>query len=271
MPDHDALDAPDDPAAAFAGFDTATYGERFADVYDDWYADITDVVACTSTLARLAGRRPVLELGVGTGRLAIPLAERGIDVVGVDSSPAMLERLASKPGADRVEVVEGDMIDPPLGDRRFGLVYVAFNTFFNLPSADAQERCLSSVARLLDDEAHFVLEGFVPPETTDGPDRTVAPTHMGVDRVVLTATIHDRHEQTITGQHIDITEAGTRLRPWKIRYASPAQLDAMAEAAGLELVERWAGWVHEPFDADSPAHVSVYRAAPAPSDAHYGS
>src|SRR5688500_19962569 len=107
-------DATDDPAAAFAGFDTATYGDRFADVYDDWYADITDVVACTSTLARLAGRRPVLELGVGTGRLAIPLAERGVDVVGVDSSPAMLERLASKPGADRVEVVPGDMIDPPL-------------------------------------------------------------------------------------------------------------------------------------------------------------
>jgi SAM-dependent methyltransferase len=238
-------------------------------VYDDWYADITDVVACTSTLARLAGRRPALELGVGTGRLAIPLAARGVDVVGLDSSPAMLERLASKPGGERVEAVLGDMADPPLGDRRFGLVFVAFNTFFNLASAAEQTRCLTAVAGLLDAEAHFVLEGFVPPEEGAGPDRTVVPTHMGVDRVVLTATIHDRGAQTITGQHIDITEAGTRLRPWKVRYASPAQLDAMAGTAGLELVERWAGWVHEPFGPDSPAHVSVYRATPAPSDAHH--
>jgi SAM-dependent methyltransferase len=240
------------------GIDAASYGERFADVYDDWYGDITDVVACTTTLARLAGSRTVLELGVGTGRLAIPLAERGVEVVGVDSSPAMLVKLAAKPGSDRVEAVLGDMADPPLGDRRFGLVFVAFNTFFNLASADEQQRCLDAVARLLDDDANFVLEAFVPPDEHDGPDRTVAPTRLTTDRVVLTATIHDRPAQTITGQHIDITEARTTLRPWKIRYASPAQLDAMAEKAGLRLVDRWAGWVGEPFDPDSPAHVSVY-------------
>ena len=243
------------------GFGGATYGERFADVYDDWYGDITDVVACTATLARLAGGRPVLELGVGTGRLAIPLAERGVEVVGVDSSPAMLVKLAAKPGSDRVETVLGDMADPPVGDRRFGLVFVAFNTFFNLASAEEQQRCLDAVARLLDDGAHFVLEAFVPPDghdEPDGPDRTVTPTRLTTDRVVLTATIHDRPAQTITGQHIDITEDRTTLRPWKIRYASPGQLDAMAGTAGLRLVDRWAGWDGEPFGPDSPAHVSVY-------------
>jgi SAM-dependent methyltransferase len=243
------------------GFDATTYGERFADVYDDWYADITDVVACTTTLARLAGSRPVLELGVGTGRLAIPLAERGIEVVGVDSSPAMLVKLAAKPGSDRVEAVLGDMADPPVGDRRFGLVFVAFNTFFNLTSGDEQQRCLDGVAGLLDDGAQFVLEAFAPPDDQDGSDRTVVPTRLTTDRVVLTATIHDRPAQTITGQHIDITEAGTTLRPWKIRYASPDQLDVMAEKAGLALVDRWAGWSGEPFGPDSPAHVSVYTRA----------
>jgi SAM-dependent methyltransferase len=243
------------------GFDATTYGERFADVYDDWYGDITDVVACTTALARLAGTRPVLELGVGTGRLAIPLAERGVEVVGVDSSPAMLVKLAAKPGSDRVEAVLGDMADPPLGDRRFGLVFVAFNTFFNLSSAAEQQRCLDAVARLLDDDARFVLEAFVPPDEhdePDGPDRTVVPTRLTADRVVLTATVHDRPAQTITGQHIDITEAGTTLRPWKIRYASPTQLDAMAGKAGLHLADRWAGWAAEPFGPDSPTHVSVY-------------
>ena len=243
------------------GFDATTYGERFADVYDDWYADITDVVACTTTLARLAGDRPVLELGVGTGRLAIPLAERGVEVIGVDSSPAMLVKLAAKPGSDRVEAILGDMADPPVGDRRFGLVFVAFNTFFNLTSAGEQQRCLDAVARLLDDDARFVLEAFVPPDEGDGAvgaDRTVVPTRLTTDRVVLTATIHDRPAQTITGQHIDITEAGTTLRPWKIRYASPVQLDAMAEKAGLRRADRWAGWTGEPFGPDSPAHVSVY-------------
>lgn len=260
MPDPSTgIPDPTGPARAFPGFDSATYGDRFADVYDDWYGDITDVVACTTTLARLAAGRPVLELGVGTGRLAIPLAEQGLEVVGVDASAAMLDRMRAKAGDARVEGVLGDMADPPVGDRRFGLVFVAFNTFFNLPTGEAQQRCLQRAASLLDEQGAVVVEGFVPADE-DGPTHTVSPTTMAVDRVVLTATVHDPVAQTVTGQHLDITEAGIRLRPWHIRYARPSELDAMAGVAGLRLVDRWAGWSGEPFDPDSPAHVSVYRA-----------
>ena len=120
------------------GYDPATYGDRFASVYDDWYAGITDAATCAALLADLAdlehhaGGGPVLELGVGTGRLALPLSELGVQVVGVDTSEAMLAELAAKPGGESIETVVGDMADPPVGDRSFAVVFVAYNTLFNL-------------------------------------------------------------------------------------------------------------------------------------------
>ena len=115
-------------------------------MYDDWYGDITDTAACVETLQRLALGGPVLELGVGTGRLAIPSAGAGLGVTGVDLSAAMLQRMAAKPGGERVEAINGDMADPPVGDRRFGLVFVAYNTLFNLTGPDAQQLCFRNVA-----------------------------------------------------------------------------------------------------------------------------
>ena len=131
------------------GYDASTYGDRFADVYDDWYGDVTDAVACTAKvaeLARAAGGGPVLELGVGSGRLALPLVERGLEVHGIDASPAMVERLRAKPGGDRVRVTIGDMADLDLpAAPPFSVVLVAFNTFFNLATEAAQRRCLERV------------------------------------------------------------------------------------------------------------------------------
>jgi SAM-dependent methyltransferase len=232
-------------------------------VYDDWYGDVTDVDACVERLAgllRAAGGGPVLELGVGSGRLALSLADRGHEVHGIDASPAMVRKLRSKDGAERVRVVEGDMAElalprPP----SFALVFVAYNTFFNLPSAAAQARCLERVADVLRNGGWFVLEAFVPAEPDGGASGVLTPRSITRHEVVLTASQHDPHAQTITGQHIHVTEAGIRLRPWHLRYAPPAELDVMAAGVGLHLAERHADWSGAPFGPDSGVHVSVYR------------
>jgi SAM-dependent methyltransferase len=246
------------------GYQANTYGDRFADVYDEWYGDVTDVAACTNRLASLAdevGGGPVLELGVGSGRLALPLAERGVEVHGIDASRAMLDRLRAKSGSDALTLTEGDMADLDLTDPPpFAVVFVAFNTFFNLGSLDDQRRCLTRVADLLAPGGLFVLEAFVPTDGDDtGADGSVVPRRITTDEVVLTVSQHDAAAQTITGQHIHITEAGIRLRPWHLRYADPSELDALAAAAGMPLVWRHAGWDGRPFEDDASVHVSAYR------------
>jgi SAM-dependent methyltransferase len=246
------------------GYEPSTYGQRFADVYDDWYGDITDGAACVERLAALveeAGGGAVLELGVGTGRLALPLAERGIEVHGIDASAAMLDRLRDKPGGGAVHLTEGDMADLALVDPPpFVVVLAAFNTFFNLGSRDGQERCLARIATLLAPHGTFVLEGFVPvPPDGGGPQSAVTPRRITTDEVQLTVSQHDPAAQTITGQHVHITEGGIRLRPWHLRYAPPAELDEMADQAGLALAWRHADWEGRPFGADATVHVSAYR------------
>jgi SAM-dependent methyltransferase len=243
------------------GYDAATYGERFADVYDDWYGDVTDVAACTERLAALAGGGSVLELGVGSGRLALPLAARGVEVHGIDASEAMLARLQAKPGGDAVRLVHGDMADLRVDDGApFAVVFAAFNTLFNLGDADAQRRCIERVATLLAPDGLFVVEAFVPADPgTAGPSGSVTPRRITADEVVLSVSHHDEPRQTISGQHVHITEAGIRLRPWHLRYARPEELDAMAEAAGFQLAWRHADWSETPFGPDSGVHVSAYR------------
>lgn len=244
------------------GFDASTYGERFADVYDEWYGEMSDVAATVEAVVALAGGGPVLELGVGTGRLAVPLAGRDLEVHGIDASPAMLERLAAKAAAAGVAVHAhlGDFadvdVDQPGG---FAVVLVAFNTLFNLADADAQRRCLAGVARQLRRDGRLVVEAFVPEPEAAPRGGAVTPTVIEADRVVLHVTQSDPDAQTVVGSVVSITEAGIRLRPWRIRWATPHELDAMAADAGLERVDRWGDWDRRPFDADSPRHVTVYR------------
>ena len=215
----------------------------------------------------------VLELGVGTGRLAIPLAGLGFDVWGLDASPAMLGRLVGKPGGDRVRAVVADMADvgrrdatdgaAGLGDRRFRLVFAACNTFFNLTSEAAQTRCLAGIARRLTPDGRLVIEAFVPSESALPTAGVVEVGRIEPDRVVLTVSRVRADDQVVDGSHVELGSAGNRLRPWSIRFLTPRQLDAMAETAGLSLVERWAGWRDEPFDGGSSTHVSVYGLRPA--------
>lgn len=243
------------------GFGTESYGESFADVYDDWYGDISDTEGTVAFLSKLIGDRRLLELGIGTGRLALPLAAAGFAVSGVDASGPMVDLLRAKPGGAAIDVAIGDMADigqlaPPAG-ATFGVALIAFNTFFNLTSEDAQQRCLDGVARRLEPGGHLVIEAYVPgDDPRSGEAMTVR--SMEVDRVVLSISRRDPDSQTATGQYIEFTDAGVRLRPWMIRYAAPPELDRMAERAGLRLVERWAGWRGEPYTDSSTHHVSVY-------------
>jgi len=239
------------------GYHDATYGDAFADVYDDWYHGISDIDATTRTLASLARGGRVLELGVGTGRLAIPLAAAGIEVHGLDSSRAMLDRLAAKDGGSQVVAHLGDMVHglPP---GPFALAFVAYNTFFNLLTEAEQRACFTQVASRLADDGVFVIEAFVPNPEHD-PASAITVKSVTTDRVVLSISTSDPTGQRAEGQYVDITEAGgVRLRPWSIRWATPAQLDDMARAAGLQLVARWEDFGRAVFDPDSPRHVSVF-------------
>jgi SAM-dependent methyltransferase len=239
------------------GYDDASYGDAFADVYDDWYEGISDVAATVRTLTELAGDGRVLELGVGTGRLAIPLAAAGVEVHGLDTSERMLAVMASKPGGAAVVAHRGDMVrDLPEGP--FSLAFVAYNTFFNLLTDDEQQACCVAVAERLGDGGRFVLEAFVP-DTGHDAASAVTVRSVAADRVVLSVSTSDTAAQRAEGQYIDITEAGgVTLRPWSIRWATPAQIDAMAVRAGLELTHRWEDFEQTPFGPDSARHVSVF-------------
>lgn len=243
------------------GYHDASYGDAFADVYDDWYegldelGDTATIVRTLAGLAGVAGR--VLELGVGTGRLAIPLAEAGFEVHGLDSSALMLERMAAKAGGAAVHAHLGDMADG-LPDGPFTLVFAAYNTFFNLLSEGRQRACMRAVAAQLAPGGSFVVEAFVPAEDASA-ERAVAVKSVTAHRVVLSVSVADPAAQTAEGQYVEFTEdGGVRLRPWSVRWATPAQLDEMAVAAGLRLVDRWHDFAGAPFGPESPRHVSVF-------------
>ena len=246
------------------GYGPSTYGESFADVYDDWYADVSDATATVRVIRELADSGCVLELGVGTGRLAIPLARAGSPVVGVDASPAMLEILVAKVGDAPVIGAEADMAT--LADSEvvtshapFAVVFAAFNTFFNLPNDAAQAACLIGCAGVLANGGRLVIEGFVPP--SDGlTDGGVSVRDVTPDAAVLTVSTHDADAQMIRGHHIEMRANGNTMRPWLIHYRTPEQLDASAAEAGFVVEQRWADWDRTPFDpANHDVHVSVYR------------
>lgn len=253
--------------------DDGAYGAAFADVYDDWYANVTDVDATVDTLIRLASGGNLLELGVGTGRIAIPLAERlaerpngNAQIVGVDTSEAMLDqwraKLANSPGARaHSTVVCGDMANHT-DTRRFSVVFCTFNTFFNLPSHEAQRRCLSNAAALLTPGGAIILEFAVFADDRDGD--TLAGT---VSESTETRRRPDGSEVTSTSRidHVNHTASGTyvdasgRAREWNICWATPAMIDEMAHDAGLVCVDRWEDFSRRPIRSGSVRQVCVLR------------
>lgn len=250
---------PDDPdPGAMPGYGPASYGDGFADVYDDWYADVSPPAA-TAAFVAARTRGPVLELGSGTGRLAGPLRGAGVAVVGLDASTAMLQRsVAGHPG---VPVVAADMADPPVRDGAVGGVLIAFNTLFNLGTDAGQRRCLAQARRTLAPGGVVVVEAFVPGTGAREAGDRVDVARLEADLVVLRVSRTDPVRGTVAGHHVELRDGHpVRLRPWQLRFRGPDELDRMAEAAGLRLAERYAGWDGTPFDDASGAHVSVYRA-----------
>jgi SAM-dependent methyltransferase len=235
-----------------------TYGETHADIYDSWHGQLEQ--ATIETLADLASGGRVLELGIGTGRVAIPLAERGIEVHGIDASPTMVAKLHAKPGGQRIQVVIGDLASPAM-DEEFSLVYVVFNTFFCLLTQKDQVQCFRNVAQRLTQEGVFLIEAFVPDLSMYPGGQCVRASRVGADQVSLDIMRHNSAEQYVAGQQITITEYGTKLYPIHIRYAWPSELDLMAQLAGLRLQSRWSNWRRDPFNSDSKSHISVYERA----------
>ncbi len=240
-------------------YDAASYGDKIADVYDEWYAQL-DTSGAVDLLAELAGPGPLLELGIGTGRLALPLAERGLEVHGIDASQAMVAKLRGKPGGDRIPVTIGDFAELEV-EGRFTLVAVAFSTIFSLRSQEEQVRCFRNVADHLTEDGLFVVEAFVPDVSRFDRNQRASVSKVRSDEVMLETTQHDPLQQRIDSQHVVVRETGIKMYPVSIRYAYPSELDLMARLAGLQLRERWGGWRREPLSASSVWHVSVYERA----------
>ena len=234
-----------------------TYGDRIADVYDHFHTLPEDTEAAVGVLAELAGDGPVLELAIGTGRLALPLAARGLEVHGIDASEGMVAKLREKPGGDAIPVTIGDFADVAV-DGTFSLVFVGFNTFFALLTQEDQVRCFANAAARLADGGVFALEGFFPDLGRFDRNQRPNVTTVEVDEVLLDTARHDPVAQRIDSAHVVIRDGSVRLYPIRLRYAFPSELDLMARLAGLELKERWGSWKREPFTAESGRHVSVY-------------
>ena len=247
-------------------FDETTYGERIAGIYDELYGGheeaAIELLYELAGVVRAGGRGTgrALELGIGTGRVALPLRQRGIDVGGIDASAAMIARLRAKPGGAEIPVVQGSFAEFDL-EARFDLVYVVFNTFWGLLTQEDQIRCFQSVAGHLTPDGLFLLEVFVPDLCRFDAHQTVRTSHVGQDEVHLDVTQHDPVKQQVTSQHVHLSEAGIRLYPVVLRYAWPSELDLMARLAGLELNRRWGSWQKGPFGPDSSTHISVYGRA----------
>jgi SAM-dependent methyltransferase len=241
-------------------YNVTTYGERIAEVYDQWPGLPQNTDAAVDCLARLAGRGPILELGIGTGRIALPLTQRGLSVHGVDASPAMVAQLRAKPGGEHIPVTIGNFADMAV-EGQFTLIFVVFNTFFGLLSQEDQVRCFLGVAQHLTDDGVFVLEAFVPDLARFDRGQRVDARTVETDRIQLDVSVHDPVQQHVVSQHVVVSEQGVRLFPVQLRYAWPSELDLMARLAGLQLRHRWAGWTQEPFTATSGSHVSVYARA----------
>ncbi|HEU5003341.1 MAG TPA: class I SAM-dependent methyltransferase [Actinomycetota bacterium] len=252
-------------------YEASTYGERIASIYDllypagrdaedaaDFIAGLVASGAPGGATAGAPGGGRVLELGIGTGRVALPLAQRGVEIHGIDASESMLAQLRAKPGGDALPVVLGDFTALAPSEP-YAIIFVAFNTFFQLPSQNDQVRCLASVAEHLAPGGAFILEAFVPDVCRYDRGQRTATSLLAGDWVVLESTVHDPVGQKFRTVNVLIAGDQTRLYPLEARYAWPAEIDLMARLAGLTLEQRWGGWQREPFTATSERHVSIYR------------
>jgi SAM-dependent methyltransferase len=241
------------------GYGTKTFGELNAERYDAMYEEmmITETRDSVQTLAELARGGMVLELAIGTGRVALPRAARGLTVHGIEASEAMVAKLREKPGGSDIPVEIGDMAEVRVNDT-FDLIYLVFNTIFNLTTQEAQVSCFHNASRHLNAGGVFVVETVVPDLSGFVDGQRMKGSWARMDAARFEIAIHDPVAQTVEFQRIVMSEGGTRMTPHFMRYAWPAELDLMAQLAGLERRDRWAWWDRSPFTAGSKSHVTVY-------------
>ena len=242
------------------------YGDNFADIYDEWYRDLDNIDDVVSRVVELAESGHVYELGIGTGRLAIPIAiagqPHGVVVSGIDSSQAMLDQLARKEQVHLVTASLGHMVrDMPHGP--FSVVLLAYNTLFNLLSAPEQQECLIRCANALAPGGHVLVDSFVP--SPNMPEHSGPTPHRSSSRGYITSEVHvDAAQQIVNGVFIEVVGGEQAVkREWKVRYASVSEIDAMATHAELRLEQRWESYSKDPYTEDSRRHISVYGKASA--------
>jgi SAM-dependent methyltransferase len=235
------------------------FGEPVAEHYDetsDAMFDPAVVDPAVDLLAQLAAGGPALELGIGTGRIALPLAARGVEVHGIDLSEAMVARLLAKPGSGRIGVTVGDFATTAV-DGTFRLAYLVFNTIMNLTTQDEQVACFRNVAAHLEPGGCFVVEVMVPDLQRLPPGETSRPFDLSADHVGLDE--YDVANQGLRSHHFSLVDGSWQYLSMPFRYVWPAELDLMAELAGMRLRDRWADWNREPFRSESRKHVSVWE------------
>lgn len=242
------------------GWDKSLYGDRIADIYDDLYEEAFDKAGAVAFLKEKAGGGRALELAIGTGRLAIPLKNSGVDISGIEISQAMIAKLREKRGGKDILVTTGDFAQVEVAGK-FKLVFVAFNTLFALTEQDDQLNCFRNVAVHLEDDGVFVVEAFIPDLHRFRMNQNTQVIEVGTDRVMLDVSRHDPAQQQIKSQHIFLTEKGVRLYPVSLRYVWPSEMDLMAKVAGMELRERYESWQRDHFTSRSGGHISVYGLA----------
>ncbi|HEY3734832.1 MAG TPA: class I SAM-dependent methyltransferase [Streptosporangiaceae bacterium] len=229
----------------------ATYDESSGEMFEPAAVDVT-----VGVLAGLAGRGRALELGIGTGRIALPLARRGVPVHGIDLSQAMVARLRAKPGGDAVGVTIGDFATTRV-DGTFTVSYLVFNTIMNLTTQAAQVACFRNAAAHLEPGGTFVIEVMVPDLRRLPPGQEAVP--FSVSPTVWAFDVYDVATQAMSSNYIQLADGRGEYTTIPFRYAWPAELDLMAQLAGLRLRERWDGWTREPFTSESRQHVSIWE------------
>ncbi|GAA4261906.1 class I SAM-dependent methyltransferase [Dactylosporangium darangshiense] len=240
--------------------DPGLFGRQWAATYDR--TDNPDPTDAVAFLAGLAGAGPALELAIGSGRVALPLAARGVAVEGIEAAPEMVELMRAKPGGADIPVLVGDMADVAVDGGPYPLAYLVFNTLFNLTGEGRQEDCFRNIARVLAPGGAFVIEAFVPdPADFDRDEQQVQVRSVTDDAVTIRLHQYDRAAQTFVRQTVTFTDGGVRLKPFGMHYRWPEQIDELAAAAGLRLEARYANWRREPFGPTSRDHISVYRKA----------
>ncbi len=239
-------------------FEPDTFGRLYADLYDGRH-DPGTTEASVALISDLAGPDArILELAIGTGRMALPLAAKGHHIEGIDGSPDMVTQMRAKPGGEAIPVTIGDMADVGR-DGPFEVAFLVFNTLFNLTSQEAQVRLFQNLGTRLKPGGRFLVETFIPDFSAFSDHQRMTTRQVEMEMLDFEAIHHDPISQTLRMQRVRMTPEGNTLSPLVLRYATPPEIDLMAQLGGLRLTDRWSDWDRSPFTADSKMHISVYE------------